>query len=97
VIACGAVSRYNDERPEPGPRNLALVVTKRLRLQGFIVIDHLDRNRAFLAEAGPWLRDGSLAYRETIVEGLERAPEAFAGLFEGANIGKMLVRVGPDD
>jgi NADPH-dependent curcumin reductase CurA len=96
VIACGAVSRYNDERPEPGPRNLALVVTKRLRLQGFIVIDHFDRYPAFLAEAGPWLRDGSLVYRETVVEGLEQAPAAFAGLFEGANTGKMLVRVGPD-
>ena len=97
LIACGAVSRYNDERPEPGPRNLAMIVSKRLRLQGFIVTDHLDRYRAFIAEAGPWFLDGSLVYRETIVDGLDRAPEAFAGLFEGANIGKMLVRVGPDD
>jgi NADPH-dependent curcumin reductase CurA len=97
LIACGAVSRYNDERPEPGPRNLAMIVSKRLRLQGFIVTDHLDRYRAFIAEAGPWFRDGALVYRETIVDGLDRAPEAFAGLFEGANIGKMLVRVGPDD
>src|SRR5439155_3219614 len=97
LIACGAVSRYNDERPEPGPRNLAMVVSKRLRLQGFIVTDHFDRYPAFLAEVGPWFRDGSLVYRETIVDGLERAPAAFAGLFEGANIGKMLVLVGPDD
>ena len=51
---------------------------------------------AFIAEAGPWFRNGELAYRETIVDGLENAPAAFAGLFEGANIGKMLVRVGPD-
>jgi NADPH-dependent curcumin reductase CurA len=97
VIACGSVSRYNDERPEPGPRNLPLVVSKRLRIQGFIVLDHFDRYPPFLAEAGPWLRDGTLAYRETIVDGLENAPAAFAGLFEGANTGKMLVRVGPDD
>ena len=97
VIACGAISRYNDERAEPGPRNLFLMVTKRLRLQGFIVFDHYGRLAEFAAEAGPWVRDGKLAYRETIVDGLERIPAAFAGLFRGDNIGKMLVRVGPDD
>jgi len=97
VVACGAISRYNDEQPEPGPRNLAFLVSKRLRVQGFIVTDHFDRFPAFLAEVGPWLRDGKLTYRETIVDGLENAPAAFAGLFRGDNIGKMLVRVGPDD
>jgi NADPH-dependent curcumin reductase CurA len=96
-IACGAISRYNDERPEPGPRNLGLVVTKRLRLQGFIVMDHGDRYPAFSAEVGPWVHDGKIAYRETIVDGLDRLPSAFAGLFRGDNVGKMLVRVGPDD
>ena len=96
VVACGAISRYNDERPEPGPRNLGLVVTKRLRVQGFIVIDHGDRYPPFFAEVGPWVRDGKIAYRETIVDGLERLPSAFAGLFRGENVGKMLVRVGPD-
>jgi NADPH-dependent curcumin reductase CurA len=96
VVACGAISRYNDERPEPGPRNLGLIVTKRLRVQGFIVIDHGDRYPPFFAEVGPWVRDGKIAYRETIVDGLERLPSAFAGLFRGENVGKMLVRVGPD-
>jgi NADPH-dependent curcumin reductase CurA len=96
VVACGAISRYNDERPEPGPRNLGLIVTKRLRVQGFIVIDHGDRYPAFFAEMGPWVRDGKIQYRETIVEGLEQLPSAFAGLFRGDNVGKMLVRVGPD-
>jgi NADPH-dependent curcumin reductase CurA len=75
---------------------MPLVVTKRLRLQGFIVLDHFDRYPPFLAEVGPWVRDGSIAYRETVLEGLESVPAAFAGLFEGANVGKMLVRVGPD-
>ncbi len=96
VVACGAISRYNDERPEPGPRNLGLIVTTRLRVQGFIVIDHGDRYPPFFAEVGPWVRDGKIAYRETIVDGLERLPSAFAGLFRGENVGKMLVRVGPD-
>jgi NADPH-dependent curcumin reductase CurA len=93
VIACGAISRYNDTLPEPGPRNLGFVVTKRLRIQGFIVTDHVDRYPAFLAEVGPWVREGALSYRETVVEGFERLPEAFAGLFRGDNVGKMLVKL----
>ena len=96
VIACGAIAGYNDERPEPGPRNLAFIVSKRLRIQGFIVTDHLDRFPEFVAEVGPWLRDGKLVSRETVVEGLENVPMAFAGLFHGHNVGKMLVRVGAD-
>ena len=93
VIACGAISRYNDTSPEPGPRNLGFVVTKRLRIQGFIVTDHADRYPAFLAEVGPWVRDGAIVYRETVVEGIERIPDAFAGLFRGDNVGKMLVKL----
>jgi NADPH-dependent curcumin reductase CurA len=97
VAACGQISRYNDERPEPGPRNLALVVSKRLRIQGFIISDHSERYPAFAAEVGGLVRDGKLECRETIVDGIENVPAAFAGLFRGANVGKMLVRVGPDD
>ena len=96
VVACGSISRYNDTRLEPGPRNLFLVVTKRLRIQGFIVLDHFDRAPAFAAEAAGWIRDGRLRWRETVVEGIENAPAAFLGLLRGENVGKMLVRVGPD-
>jgi NADPH-dependent curcumin reductase CurA len=96
VAACGAISRYNDEGPQPGPRNLALVVTNRLRIEGFIVLDHQHRYRDFVAEAAPWVRSGELAYRETIVDGIEHVADAFIGLFRGDNVGKMLVRVGPD-
>jgi NADPH-dependent curcumin reductase CurA len=73
-----------------------MVVTKRLRMQGFIVSDHNDRIPAFLAEVAPRVADGTLRYRETVVDGIERAPEAFIGMLEGANVGKMLVRVGPE-
>jgi NADPH-dependent curcumin reductase CurA len=97
VIACGGISRYNDVRPEPGPRNMNLIVTKRLRIQGFIILDHNERFPAFLAETAPWVLGGELQSRETIVDGLENIPDAFAGLFRGDNVGKMLVRVGPDD
>ena len=96
VIACGAISRYNDQAPSPGPRNLGFVVTKRLRIEGFIVSDHASSFGEFAAEVGPWVADGKIACRETIVEGIENVPAAFAGLFRGDNIGKMLVRLGPD-
>lgn len=97
VVACGSVSRYNDAEPSPGPRNMFMVVTKRLRLQGYIISDHFDRFGEFAREAAEWVRDGRLQYRETIVEGIENAPKAFLGLLRGENIGKMLVKVGPDE
>jgi NADPH-dependent curcumin reductase CurA len=94
VVACGAISRYNATEAQPGPRNLFLLVTKRLRLEGFLVFEHVERTPAFLDEVAPLVADGSIRYRETVVDGIERAPEAFIGLLAGANIGKMLVRVG---
>src|SRR6188768_815522 len=96
VVACGSISRYNDAEPTPGPRNMFLVVTKRLRIQGYIISDHYERFGEFAGQAAEWVRDGRLRYRETIVEGIENAPRAFLGLFHGENIGKMLVKVGPE-
>jgi NADPH-dependent curcumin reductase CurA len=93
VIGCGQIDRYNDEQPHPGPRNMALIVTKRLRLEGFIVLDHLRRYPEFLAEIAPLVADGRVVHRETVVEGFESLPDAFAGLFRGDNVGKMLVRL----
>src|SRR4051794_20536691 len=88
VAACGAISRYNDQRAEPGPRNLGFVVTKRLRLQGFIVSDHTARFGDFMREVAPWVAEGKIDCRETLVEGIENVPAAFAGLFRGDNTGK---------
>jgi NADPH-dependent curcumin reductase CurA len=97
VVACGSISRYNDAEASPGPRNMFLVVTKRLRLNGFIISDHFDRFGEFAKEATEWVRDGRLRYRETVVDGIENAPKAFLGLLRGDNIGKMLVKVGPTE
>ncbi|MDP3968897.1 MAG: NADP-dependent oxidoreductase [Nocardioides sp.] len=91
IAACGAISQYDLERPEPGPRNLALVVQRRLRLQGFIVTDHGDVFGEYAARAGAWLSEGRLRAPETVVHGLDRAVEAFLGLGRGENTGKMLV------
>lgn len=97
IVACGSISRYNDAEPAPGPRNMFMVVTKRLRMQGYIIADHYDRFPEFLAKAQEWVREGRLRYRETVIEGIENAPRAFLGLLRGENVGKMLVKVGPDD
>ena len=97
IVACGSISRYNDAEPSPGPRNMFMVVTKRLRIQGYIITDHFERFGEFAREAAGWLHDGRLRHRETIVEGIENAPGAFLGLLRGENIGKMLVKVGPDE
>ncbi|GAA3728579.1 NADP-dependent oxidoreductase [Salinactinospora qingdaonensis] len=91
---CGAISGYNATEPQPGPRNMALIVTKRLMLQGFIVTDTSDATADFYREVAPAVADGRLKFRETVVEGLENAPEAFISMLRGANTGKMVVRVG---
>ncbi len=92
VIMCGMVAEYNDSRPRPGP-NLAFVVGKRVRIEGMIVSDKPHRFAEWRTLAEPWVRDGSLRYRETVAEGLEQAPEALARVLRGGNFGKMLVRV----
>jgi NADPH-dependent curcumin reductase CurA len=90
---CGMISLYNDEKPEPGPSNLALVIGKRLRLQGFIVSDHFDLAPQFVAELSGWIKSGQFHYRETVDEGIAAAPAAFLKLFTGENFGKMLVKL----
>ena len=97
IVACGSISRYNDVEASAGPRNLFMVVTKRLRMQGYIISDHYDRFPEYLARAQEWVHDGRLRYRETVIEGIENAPRAFLGLLRGENVGKMLVKVGPVD
>ncbi len=96
IIVCGMISQYNATQPPLGPRNLVLVLTKRLTMKGFIVSDHNDRRQDFMIDMGKWLAANKLKWKETIVEGIENAPAAFIGLFKGENFGKMLVKIGPD-
>jgi NADPH-dependent curcumin reductase CurA len=93
IPACGMISQYNNTTPAPGPNNLTNIVRNRLTVQGFIISDHLDRRPAFLEDMGTWLSEGRVRNRETIVEGLEHAPQALIGLLQGENIGKMLVKL----
>ena len=93
IAVCGMIARYNAEGPAPGPSNLAMVLIQRLRMQGFIIFDHWSDYPRFLEEVGPQVAKGEIDYAETVEQGLERTPDAFLALFEGANTGKMLVRL----
>ncbi len=93
VAMCGDISQYNATEPAPGPRNLALAIGKRLRLHGLLVGDYADVQPEFVEKVGGWLQAGEISYRETIVDGLEQAPQAFIDLLGGANTGKMIVRL----
>lgn len=93
IIACGGIAMYNQEKPQPGPSNLFLVVVKRLTMKGFIVIDWLDRQKDFEREVGSLVAAGKLNCKETVVEGIDQAVAAFLGLFKGDNVGKMVVKL----
>ncbi len=90
---CGMIAGYNATEPVPGPRNMTLVAPKSLRMQGFIVFDHMDLMPRFREQLAAWHAAGTLVWRETVLDGLENTPLAFAGLFNGSNLGKMLVRL----
>ncbi|MBE3076411.1 MAG: NADP-dependent oxidoreductase, partial [Actinobacteria bacterium] len=93
VAVCGMISVYNATEPAPGPRNMPMIIGKRLTLRGFIVFDHEDLRPAFEAEVGQWLAEGKIVWRETVVEGIDNAVNGFRDLMAGANIGKMLIRL----
>lgn len=90
---CGMIAQYNATEPPAAPRNLSMIISKRLTLRGFIVSDHGQLGEQFVQEVGGWLRDGKLSYDETMIDGIENAPAAFLGMLRGENLGKMLVRV----
>ncbi|HSZ73660.1 MAG TPA: NADP-dependent oxidoreductase [Rhizomicrobium sp.] len=96
IAACGMIDQYNATEPPPGPNNLILIVGLSLTVRGFIVSNHFDMMPEFIADMAKWTKEGKMKWRETIVEGIDKAPDAFIGLFKGENFGKMLVKVGPD-
>jgi len=92
VALCGLISAYNDPEPPPGPRSFANLLVQRVRLRGLIVFDHLGR-MAEATELSGLIRDGKLEQLETVVEGFEQLPTAINMLFDGTNIGKLVLRV----
>jgi NADPH-dependent curcumin reductase CurA len=93
VALCGMISNYNDEKLQPGPRGMTVIVRSRLRVQGFIVTDHPEACHEYVAKAVGWLAKGKLKYRETVAEGIENAPGAFISMLKGGNTGKQIVQL----
>ena len=91
IVLCGMIAGYNEGIA--GPKNLSMAIGKSLRLQGFIVSNHFDLHPEFAQEMGQWIGQGRIHWKETIVQGLENAPQAFIGLFKGDNFGKMIVKL----
>ncbi|MGY1836686.1 NADP-dependent oxidoreductase [Blastococcus sp. SYSU DS0510] len=90
---CGAISGYNATEPAPGPRNMFMMVTKKLSLRGFIVGDHADLRDEFTTKVTGMVTSGDLVVRETVREGLENAVDTFLDLLRGGNTGKMVVKL----
>jgi len=95
---CGFITHYNDDEVQAGtdrlPAVTSAILQKRIRMQGFIILDHYaTRFEAFRHDMGEWIASGRVKVREDVVDGLEHAPEAFIGLLQGRNFGKLVIRV----
>ncbi len=98
VPVCGLVSQYNATELPAGPDRLSLlmstILVKRIKMQGFIIFDDYGHKyEEFAKDMGDWLSQGKIQYKEQLVEGLEQAPQAFIGLLEGKNFGKLVIKV----
>ena len=94
IAFCGAISEYQDKDPIAGPTKMFTIVQRRLTIQGFIVSDHSAMLSDFVNEVGALLLAGKIKSRETVIDGLAKAPAAFMGLLKGENFGKLIVKVG---
>lgn len=93
VVLCGGISAYNATEPQPGPVNLMNLVVMRARMEGFIVIDYLDRSQQAVTDLMAWLESGELVHQEDVQEGFENIPDTLNRLFTGRNVGKQLLRI----
>lgn len=93
IALCGLISGYNATEPVPGPYNFANILVQRARVEGFIVLDYAPRAMECMTELGKWLMEGKIKYRIDEVDGLKGAPLALNKLFEGTNIGKLVVKI----
>ena len=93
IVLCGLISGYNATTPVPGPYNFANILVQRARIEGFIVLDYAPRAIECMTELGKWLMEGKIKYRIDEVDGLQGAPMALNKLFEGTNIGKLVVKI----
>ena len=90
---CGGISGYNDSDPKPGPSNLMTLIIRRIKMQGFIVLDYLDQAPDAIAELSGWLKSGEIVSRVDMQRGFENVPSTLERLFDGRNLGKQLLTV----
>ncbi len=93
VVLCGGISAYNATEPQPGPKNLMNLVIMRARMEGFIVIDYMDRSHIAIPELMGWVQSGELVYKEDVQEGFENIPDTLNRLFTGKNLGKQILKI----
>jgi NADPH-dependent curcumin reductase CurA len=93
VVLCGGISAYNATAPVPGPANLMNLVIMRARMEGFIVIDYMDRAEQAITDLLSWIQSGQLKYQVDLQEGFENIPKTLQRLFTGQNIGKQLLKI----
>lgn len=93
IALCGAIAGYNDAEPAPGPKNLMILVTRRVKMQGFIMLDYIERVDEAMTEIVPWVMEGQLVWREDLQMGFENIPATFLRLFDGRNEGKQLLQL----
>ncbi|MGE0132182.1 MAG: NADP-dependent oxidoreductase [Blastocatellales bacterium] len=93
ISVCGMISQYNATAPTPGPYNLINILSRRAKMQGFIVTDYMPRASEAIPELIKWYMEGKLKYRVDVVEGLKEAPRALNKLFDGSNQGKLIIKV----
>ena len=93
IILCGAISTYNMTEMPAGPRNLIMMIGKQMRMEGIMSFAHMDLMPDFQRDLAQWVEERKVIWKETVFEGIEKAPDALMGLFKGENIGKMLVKL----
>ena len=97
IAICGAISGYNNETPAPGPSNYTSLIIQRARMEGFIVLDYMDRFPQAIGELMQWVQEGKIVYQEDIQEGIENAPNTLLRLYTGLNKGKQLLKIADPD
>jgi len=93
IIICGRISQMNATSPGEGIKNMAHVLVKRLTIKGFLIFDHVNDRENFENDMKNWISNDKIKWKETVVQGIENAPQAFLDLLKGKNIGKMLVKI----
>ena len=93
IVICGMISHYNATEPVPGPYNFVSILKQRARVEGFIILDYMNRFQEAIEDLGRWLAAGMIQYRVDVVDGLENAPRAINKLFNGSNKGKLIIKV----